>query len=152
MNWKILPLTVALFVLALLAGRFLGEQQGEGERERLAPVSCTPQSGDCVYALAGQGELRLSLEPRSGIRPMEPLTARLEYSAEGMRATAMTLTGLNMEMGHNRFPFRASGSGFEASVIIPVCTLERMEWEALVDVEIQGRRLSVPFRFAVERK
>jgi hypothetical protein len=152
MNWKILPVIIVLFVVALLAGRFLGQQQGEDEHERLAPLWCAPESGDCVYALAGQGEIRFSLEPRERIRPMEPLTARLEYSAEEMHATAMTLTGLNMEMGHNRFLFRESGSGYDASVIIPVCTLARMEWEALAEVEIQGRRLAVPFRFAVERK
>ena len=83
---------------------------------------------------------------------MEPLTARLEYSAGGMHATAVTLTGLNMEMGHNRFLFRESGSGYDATLIIPVCTLARMEWEALVEVEIRDRRLAIPFRFAVERQ
>ena len=151
MNWKTLIVVVLLFAAALLAGRFLDLQQTDVIDERVAPLWCTPEAGPCTYPLEDQGELVLLLEPRDKIQPMEPLTARLESGNEDMRAMAITLSGLNMDMGHNRFSFRQSGAGFEAAVIIPVCTLARMEWEALVELEIDGRRLAVPFRFAVER-
>ena len=152
MNWKTLIVVVLLFAAALLAGRFLDLQQTDVIDERVAPLWCTPEAGPCTYPLEDQGELVLLLEPRDKIQPMEPLTARLESGNEDMRAMAITLSGLNMDMGHNRFSFRQSGAGFEAAVIIPVCTLARMEWEALVELEIDGRRVEVSGQAWLDRE
>lgn len=82
---------------------------------------------------------------------MEPLTATIDYSDGEMSATSLVLTGLNMEMGQNRFAFQREGDVYTARVMIPVCTLDRMEWSALVNLTIEGRRVAVPFHFAVER-
>jgi hypothetical protein len=153
MNWKAMILIILLFAGALLAGRFLGQQQEQaGEFELLAPLRCEPRTGPCVYSLPGEGEIHFSLEPRDSIQPMEPLTATLSYSGEEMMADALVLTGINMEMGHNQFNFRKTDDGYTAMVMIPVCTLSRMEWQALVRLTIEGERLAVPFRFAVERQ
>ncbi len=151
MNWKALLLVILLFAGALLVGRFLGEQQEAiGEHDVLAPLWCEPQAGPCIYAY-GPGRIRFSLEPQERIKPMEPLTATIDYSEGEMSATTLLLTGLNMEMGQNRFAFHREGDVYTARVMIPVCTLDRMEWSALVKLTIEGRRLAVPFHFAVER-
>lgn len=153
MNWKALLLIILLFAGALLAGRFLGQQQEPaGEFELLAPLWCEPRSGPCVYPMAGKGEIHFALEPRDSIQPMEPLTATLSYSGGEMMANALILTGINMEMGHNQFNFRKTADGYTAMLIIPVCTLARMEWQALVQLTIEGGQLAIPFRFAVERQ
>lgn len=151
MNWKSLSLVVLLFAGALLVGRFLGQQQETVDFEVLAPVWCEPQAGPCIYPYAQGGEISLSLQPSDRIRPMEPLTATLGYSGGEMSASSLLLTGLNMDMGQNRFTFHEKGREFTASIMIPVCTLSRMEWRALVKMTIQGRQVAVPFHFAVER-
>jgi hypothetical protein len=152
MNWKVLLLVILLFVGALFVGRFLGQQQEKaGEYELLAPLWCEPQAGPCSYNYPPGGKIRFSLEPQERIQPMEPLTATVEYSDGQMSASSLLLTGLNMGMGQNRFAFHQEGDAYTARILIPVCTLERMEWRALVRMTIQGRRLAVPFHFAVDR-
>ena len=83
---------------------------------------------------------------------MEPLTLTVSYNGGELVAEAVTLTGLNMEMGFNRFRFMQTGDRWTAKAIIPVCTLSRMEWEALVEARIDGSRQAIPFHFVVERK
>ena len=152
MNWKALLIVILLFAGALLAGRFLGQQQEEvGEFDVLAPLWCEPQAGPCIYRYAPGGRISFTLEPQESIKPMEPLTATIGYSDGEMSASTLLLTGLNMEMGQNRFSFHKEGDAYSARIMIPVCTLDRMEWRALVHLTIQGRRLAVPFHFAVER-
>lgn len=152
MNWKALLLVILLFAGALLVGRFLGQQQEvDGEYDTLAPLWCEPQAGPCVYRYPPGGSIRLSLEPKERIRPMEPLTATIDFPDGEMSASSLLLTGLNMEMGQNRFAFHREGDAYSARIMIPVCTLDRMEWSALVKLTIRGQRVAVPFHFAVER-
>jgi len=152
MNWKALLLVILLFAGALLVGRFLGQQQEvDGEYDTLAPLWCEPQAGPCVYRYPPGGSIRLSLEPKERIKPMEPLTATIDFSDGEMSASSLLLTGLNMEMGQNRFAFHQEGDAYSARIMIPVCTLDRMEWSALVKLTIRGQRVAVPFHFAVER-
>lgn len=151
MNWKTLLLIAALFAGALVAGRFLGGKSSDSQYTQLPPVQCVPQAGPCIYVIEGKGELTLSIEPKENIQPMQPLTATVSYSGDSMLAEAVTLTGLNMEMGFNRFRFVGSSGDYSANIIIPVCTLSRMEWEALVEAEIDGDRLALPIHFSVER-
>jgi hypothetical protein len=153
MNWKALLLVILLFAGALLVGRFLGQQQeGEaGEFDVLAPLWCDPRADSCIYDYAPGGEIRFSLQPQERIKPMEPLKAIIEYPEGEMSASSLLLTGLNMQMGQNRFTFHKDGDAYSARIMIPVCTLDRMEWQALVRMTIRGRRVAVPFHFAVER-
>ena len=153
MNWKALLPVVLLFAGALLVGHFLDQRQEDtGEFEQLAPLWCEPQAGPCLYPYGPGGEIRFTLEPQEKIQPMETLTATVGYTGGEILAKGLVLTGLNMDMGQNRFAFRKSGDEFTAGLVIPVCTLTRMEWQALVELTIDGQHLAIPFRFAVERR
>jgi hypothetical protein len=151
MNWKSLIVIIVLFLGALIAGRFLSMPPAESSYETLTPLWCQPALGPCRYPVDNLSEIEFTLDPRANIQPMEPLKARVRFSNPSGRAMAMTLTGLNMEMGYNRFRFQPVQNQYEADIIIPVCTLVKMEWQALVEIEIDDRNIAVPFNFVVER-
>jgi hypothetical protein len=84
---------------------------------------------------------------------LKPLT--LDVQLEGFTANKVMvdIIGLNMDMGYNRPQLSIKNSQhFSGSTTLPVCTLDRMEWEARVIIETpdSGNYL-IPFRFYTER-
>lgn len=157
MNWKSIVLIMALFGVALFMGRFLSEnetggQQGEGLPEvRQEAVWCEPSVRACV-ATIDQVEVVLRIEPKSNIQPMIPLIAYVEVP-ESWSPIQLEAIGLNMDMGVNRFQFRADVEhGKRADFLLPVCVLTKMEWQLTVIVTNGSENRLLPFNFVIERK
>lgn len=148
--WLIIPL---LFLLAWLAGRwFLPEAlQVPVEQNTLAAVWCEPQLTECVVELPNAGKLVLQIEPKDAILPMRPLRAEL-IVPEGWAPEAMTISGLNMDMGINRFAFSQLQPGrWKSDFLLPLCALSRMEWELRLTLRHAETVWQLPVRFVTQQ-
>jgi hypothetical protein len=143
-----------LALVALAGGAFLFArhwQAGETEYRRLNPAAgCELQQGECLQPVAG-GSVRLTIGP-----PDIPLmqTLDLEVSVEGLapRAVAVEIHGLNMDMGLNRTLLEPVGEGtWRGQTILPICTLRRMDWEAVVRID-NDEAVEVAYLFSTWRR
>ena len=145
---------LALLVLALIAGAaFFGgrywQSAGQAPTRVEAVVGCDLRAGPCQQSVAG-GRVKLSITPAQ-IPLMKPL--RLVLSTEDIAVTGVVveIRGLNMEMGLNRTRLERTGaSDWSGETILPICSQRGMEWEAAVQLEMEGR-FEVPFRFQTTR-
>ena len=147
---KQLVIIVVLFVGAVLTGRFLS---GPGDKGviKMMYTNCEPSVGPCFYPIQDAGKIEFSLYPREQIRPMQPLQAEVRLP-QGWSAESVTMTGINMNMGINRFDFSPSGGGnFTAEVLLPACIADFMEWQAALTLSDGDKTYQVPFRFKVFR-
>jgi hypothetical protein len=144
----------ALVLVALAGGAFLTArhwQGGETEYRRLNPgAGCELQQGSCLQPVEG-GSVRLSISPPD-IPLMQTLDMRVELDGLEPRAVAVEIHGLNMDMGLNRTLLQPSGSGaWGGQTILPICTLRRMDWEAVVRLD-DGEAVEVAYLFSTWRQ
>ena len=156
MNWKILLIIVVLFVGALLAGRFLaptGMQSGSLQlpATTVEATWCEPAAGACLTTLPDGTKVEMAIEPRDQIKPMRPLVATVTLP-DGWVARALEATGLNMDMGINRFTFGPTADGkANSDFLLPICVLTKMEWQLTLSISDGSQVMKVPFNFVVER-
>ena len=142
-------LVFAMFALtAYLGARYW--QSAQQSWTRVTPrQACNLRHGPCSQPLGG-GELVFSISPRD-IPLMKPLSLEVETRRLTAVGVAVEICGLNMDMGLNRTRLEPSGEGgWRGETILPVCSQRSMQWEAVVQIETEGR-LEVPFRFATLR-
>ena len=130
-------LTFAALV-ALAVGAFLFArhwQAGETVYRRLNPAAgCELEQGSCLQPVEG-GSVRLVIDPPE-IPIMQTLDLRVEVEGLEPRAVAVEIHGLNMDMGLNRTLLQPDGEGaWSGQTILPICTLRRMDWEAVVRLD-----------------
>jgi hypothetical protein len=151
---KQLALIVVLFAAALLAGRFLTDASGPGDAPlpsvTLEPIVCEPSLAACLAELPDGSQARMQILPMDAILPMKPLQAEVTTSGK-WQATTLEATGVNMNMGFNRFNFQRSGQhADQADFILPICTLKRMQWQFLLTISDENRLIHIPFIIDIE--
>lgn len=112
---------------------------------------CDLRVGPCSSRVPGKGALSFSIEPRH-IPLVKPL--QLQVTVDGFlpAQVEVDISGVNMYMGYNRVKLDPMDGGrFQGIGRIPVCTLERMEWEAKVLLQTPEGLIAVPFRFTTLR-
>jgi hypothetical protein len=146
-------LAAILFLLLLLAGNKLRGLL-DPEFSRIAEISpqCDLRQKSCKTSLSATEHVLFSITPTT-IPLLKPLM--LDVQLEGFTANKVMvdIVGLNMDMGYNRPQLTTNNpQHFSGSTSLPICTLDRMEWEARVMIETQddGNYL-IPFRFYTER-
>lgn len=150
-------LAVALVVLvgggAWLGPRLLdgGGDGGSGTApERLPTPACDINAAACRVVLPDGGSVELSIRPRP-IPTLTPLAVTADVSGSRMRALALDLAGVDMDMGPNRaalVPLPDQPERFSGSTQLPVCSTGQMLWQATLQLEdARGRRHEVAFRF-----
>jgi hypothetical protein len=99
--------------------------------------TCRLADGPCGVDLPGGGHVRLAVEPE-GAPAATPLSVRVTIEGAAV-PEAIELSGLDMNMGffrHALHPAPAEGAGtWTATVVLPVCTRDRMAWRADVVLE-----------------
>lgn len=150
-NWRV-GLVVSGVLLMTAAGYFAARywQSLQLPYTRLASVAgCDLHAGPCRRPLAG-GTLTFAITPRE-IPLMQPLRLMVEAADPAVRAVAVEIRGLNMDMGLNRTALVQVAPGrWEGETILPVCSRREMSWEAAVRLEAD-ERLEVPFAFRTTR-
>lgn len=147
-------IVTSLALVALAGGAFLFArhwQAGETEYRRLNPqAGCALEEGACTQPVAG-GSVRLAIDPPE-VPIMQTLDLRVEVEGLGPRAVAVEIHGLNMDMGLNRTPLQPAGDGvWLGQTILPICTLRRMDWEALVRLD-GSEAVEVAYLFSTWRR
>jgi hypothetical protein len=139
-------------VLALLAGYFLRPLL-HPQAQLSAPLNtaCDLRAGPCTSTLPDGGRVTLSIEPRS-LPLARPLEIEVRLQGIEARDAAVDFVGVNMDMGLNRAPLEPAGGGrFTGTGMLPVCSRNRMVWDARVLVETPGGLVAAPFRFETHR-
>ena len=147
-----------LWPLAVLLALVVLGTAGWKARELLHPhatvtatvPSCDLQIGPCAARLADGRGVILTMSPRPVVA-LKPVHVRVRVA--GVRASRVVIdfTGVNMEMGFNRFVLKPDGAAYAGQAILPVCTRSRMQWRAEVLVQSTEGVLAFPFRFATVR-
>ena len=107
---------------------------------------CQLQEGACTARLPEGGSLTFSIRPRP-VYAMQELNLEARY--EGMEVYGMEVdfSGVDMNMGFNRFPMEEAGPGrYTGSAVLPVCIRDRMAWDVTVYVRTGDGRVVFPFR------
>lgn len=108
---------------------------------------CDLRAGPCESRFGGGGRVRFGIEPRT-LPVAAPLRLEVELSGLTAEAVEVDFVGVEMYMGFNRVTLEPLGEGrYAGHGMIPVCTSERMTWEARVLVHTRDGLLAAPFRF-----
>jgi len=145
---------VAVAALAIAAAALYQRfyRAGPGAVHTLPVGSCNLQQHACAAPLPG-GSLHFDITPRP-IRTMQTLSLQLTINGIAPRAVAVDFSGVNMDMGYNRFVLTAAGHGrYIGRAALPVCTRNHMLWEAKVLLTgADGAVTAVPYRFATHHR
>jgi hypothetical protein len=124
---------LVLIVTAQLATRWL---EGDGSSPFQGGDNCPLTQGCVASDGARRVELRLDGAPQGG----EPLRFSLQLHGFSPDQVALDLQGVEMFMGHNRYPLTPVVDGaYRAELPLPVCSGGRMQWRARVLLQ-QGER------------
>jgi hypothetical protein len=137
---------LALAVVGLFSYRYL-QSQDELPMVSAELSSCDLQQGPCSAVIQGVGAVTLTIAPRP-IPLVEPLELKVETAVAGVREVDVDFSGVDMNMGYNRFRLKAADAGrHEGAGMLPVCVRNRMTWEAKVMLATDSVMYVVPFRF-----
>jgi hypothetical protein len=133
-------LLIGVVVFALtVAGKVLWDSRSNSAPD--VPVMaltlqtpCDLQQAPCVASDSQGRSIRFSINPPN-IPLMQELT--VEADTTGLPDAAsirLTVEGVNMFMGYQYADLQAAGAGhFHGKLILPVCTLEKMQWRATLE-------------------
>lgn len=129
--------------------------------ENSLPVTkpCDLHKAPCYADLPSGERLSFSISPQN-IPLLKPLQLSLEKvaAAESIEQkhtqsfridqAEVLIVGLNMDMGWNHTVLEAqTAERFVGTTTLPICTLERMEWQALVSIKQDDQKWVIPFDF-----
>ncbi|QKT02381.1 hypothetical protein HUS23_00235 [Ectothiorhodospiraceae bacterium 2226] len=147
-------LLIVLMLGGLLGAWWLREQvpvHGKPlvEVEPVTAEACDLHRGPCRSAVDG-GSVTLTLAPRP-IRALQPLDIDVQVEGVPVQAAAVSFSGVDMYMGHNRVRLQSLGAGrYVGEGTLPVCVTGRMTWSAELILEGPDAVRVVPFHFDVE--
>lgn len=118
---------------------------------RLPLSDCDLQQGACSASLPDGGSLTLAFDPHP-VRPMQDFSLRLEATDIDVNEALISFTGVDMNMGLNRFVLKPNGNALSGKAILPVCVRNRMEWEARLRISTPKGVFELPFRFATSKQ
>ncbi len=129
------PLAIIVLIAAVVALNRIHKPDDDAEvKARCADLraGCKVMLADREVAFGVDGELKLLQPFELWVRAGDVDKARASFTMEGM------------DMGFNLYTLRPDGKGaFRARITLPMCVTGRKDW--LLHIEIDGRRLSVPF-------
>ncbi|OQX12516.1 MAG: hypothetical protein BWK73_14665 [Thiothrix lacustris] len=148
MRYLLLGLTV--FVLTL-AGKWWLDNRPTTDLPSVGlslQTPCDLHQAPCVASDAQGRSLRFSINP-TNIPLMEELTVQVDTSGlADVNNVRLTVEGVNMFMGYQYAALKSTGATqFQGKLILPVCTLERMEWLATLDVFTADTKLQTKIPF-----
>lgn len=145
-------IAVLVFLIGLSISYLYHRYQSSGlESVAIAEGDCDLRKAPCTSVLANGHKVSFAITPKT-IPQLEPLNLTVE--TQGFKPSAVTVRfiGLNMDMGFNRSVLTAVAdtplsTQFKGEFVIPICINSRMEWEARVELMVDGERIVVPYWF-----
>jgi len=126
--------------------QFFQQKQQIIERAAINP-ECGLSEFPCRVKLNSGGSVQLNISPRPVV-VMKPLDVQVELSKVAAKRVVAQFGGVGMNMGINRYIFKQRQDGsYQATVTLPVCIRNRMEWEAEILLETEQGIIVAPFKF-----
>lgn len=152
MNKRNLIVALLLIGIAAVVGFKLNNATNKNiEILPLTDPDCELRDGPCLATLPTGGSIEFSIEPHS-IPLMKPLSLTVSVRDIEVSTAEIDFVGIGMKMGYNRPQLKAIGDNrFEGSTRLPVCILQRMEWEARLLLETDKGTVMAPFRFYTDK-
>jgi hypothetical protein len=134
-------------VLGLLLLLIACSGEKSDERRQLGSADhCDAALSSCRVS---DGDIHVTLTMGPGVKPLQPFTFTLVI--EGGEVAAQSVVAdfqmQDMDMGSNRYRLQPQQEGWQATVILPVCSVSRMDWLAIVDFTLDGEPLQAVFPF-----
>ncbi len=132
-----LLLGVVVFAVTV-AGKVLWESRSTLPAVPVAALTlqtpCDLQQAPCVASDSQGRSIRFSINPPT-IPLMQELTVQVETTGlPDVTSMRLTVVGVNMFMGYQYADLQPIGTGhFQGKLILPICTLEKMQWLATLD-------------------
>lgn len=151
------------YVLALLVlvgvGLILGSYlSAPGRQNQLPEVAMQAEAADCrldrstCAAKLQQGRIELSLD--SAARALERMPFSLQINGLQPRddqSVMLDFVMKGMDMGINRYRLQPVSSGqWRAEIILPVCSIGRVDWTVNVLIDGTEKRWTTEFPLVVE--
>jgi hypothetical protein len=147
--WAALVLGAAL-ILALLLKKGPAPPE-EGALLAFVDPACDLHAGECLARLADGATVALDIEPRP-IEMLRPLQVRVRTEGLAVTAAEVDFVGIDVYMGYNRTRLAPADAGrYEAQAMLPVCTEQRMTWEARVLLDTTSGTVVAPYRFTTSQ-
>lgn len=139
-------------VLIVVAGyRYANSQRTEAGDTVLPEAGCNLHRTACSARLPDGRKLIFGITPHPipVVQPMQ-LEVRLEGPASvPLGKVEVDFAGKSMNMGFNRVTLATvDGNHAKGEGNLPVCVTGRMDWIATVLLELDGKRINVPFPFS----
>ncbi|MGD8910084.1 MAG: hypothetical protein PVI92_12140 [Chromatiales bacterium] len=113
--------------------------------------SCDLRAGPCTSMLNSGSRVSFAIEPHE-IPLVKPLRLRVEIQDLEAQQVEVDFSGVDMNMGFNRFKLSRTGEGeFTGEGILPICVRDAMEWEAKVLVTTPRGLTAAAYRFITVR-
>lgn len=145
------------FALAVLGKTFLLEQLPATDPDQASQAltlqqPCDLRQAPCTASDAAGHAIRFSISPNT-IPVMQELAVSAETTGWGEVGSArLSVAGVNMFMGYQYADLSTDGAAvLRGKLVLPVCTLEAMQWQATLLVQTDTGQVSATFPFESSR-
>jgi len=144
--WSIVGILLFIVVTLLLYMQFFHQNREIIERAALN-LECKESGFPCMVNLNNGGSVQLTISPQP-IEVMKPLKVQIKLNRVEVKRVVAQFNGVGMNMGMNRYIFSKESDGnFLATVTLPVCIRNRMEWDAEIHLETEQGIIIAPYKF-----
>lgn len=148
------------FLLAVIGKHFLLESAAPPVDTEALPQQqltlqepCDLRQAPCIASDASGRSIRFSIAPNT-IPLMKDLLVTVETTGmTNIQTARVTVEGVNMYMGFQYANLQPAGSDkLAGKLVLPVCSMEKMQWKANLEISTDTVRLLAVFPFATMRE
>ncbi len=144
--WVVLA-SLVLGILLVVGYKFKDYNKPKSLETIAVDKACDLRVGACISNLPSGGKISFSINP-SDIPLLKPLTLRVNTEGINISDVDVDFIGIGMEMGFNRAKLtRENNNNFKGSAMLPICSKNKMNWEARVLLQTDKGMVEAPFRF-----
>lgn len=156
-KWLMPTLTLAAVGFILSFNQFYERDVAEDTVRLPAVGYCAVNKEECQVDY-GDHSVSFSITPYDA-KPMTPLTLTAtildkdpsQKNDDPIDTISVVIDGVNMAM--KGFPIsltRHEGNIYQGTTSLALCTLSRMEWQALVTIKSHNQNVEIPFLFSTD--
>ncbi|MCW8888898.1 MAG: hypothetical protein OQK25_07540 [Gammaproteobacteria bacterium] len=144
--WIVVAILLIAVVVLLSYIQFFQQKQVVIESAKFNP-ECQLTAFPCRVQLNSGAIVQLTISPQP-VEVMKPLDVRVDLEQIEANRVVAQFNGVGMNMGINRYIFsRHQDGSYRATVTLPICVRNRMDWEAEIQLETDQGIITVPYKF-----
>ena len=113
---------------------------------------CDIQQTSCTTQFSNGSRVTFSFSP-TPVKPVEFFNMQVKTDFPDVRSVQVDFHSLNMNMGYYRPDLQKQSAGlYEGKGVLSACSINVMQWEAIVMLETNEGIFAAPFQFAASGK